>query len=696
LPESSSEIDVVGRARPWLSYVLAAVCALGFLLGQHHARGIRSAAETDRAEAEAYFREHPYLEVAALVTRGFGPGEIERLRYEFREERDSRGAPEIPGGVQRRLQERLDRLVDRALAKLDGLPSQKLGLRSSERETLHFFTHAFVHAGWLHAAGNLALLLAFGFFLEGAWRQALFAGFAATAIGVSAAGFLVGNPGLEAPLIGTSGLLAAMAGAFAFRFGRTRSENGYLPLLAITAIWLLAPIQFGHEWSIARELDPSGGAPGASLWSLGAGFGFGVAAAVLNHFLQLEATGISVREKQATRVNKAAVDRALQVRNAGRPEEAFTLLTNALRRAPDDHEAALALCDVAFDLQRPHAAIAAMTTAIREELRRGHSEAAVAHWLELERRGLELRAEPALMIRIALHLRDAGKSDSAVSALQGALAQGAEADQTVVASRVARAARDLDAGIAEDAAWRALGSVELEIEERQALEHLLGDLYRAGRMPSALRSMARREAAAPSAREEAPTEAQRIPEPEQWEDPELLLDDEESDPELPPRPKPIDLDLETRTLTVVAANPLEFESDALLIEAVGSQKRVPYQRIQAVSVAAVDGLGERTVILIDLIPNWTASEEPLRVIRLRSDRFDPRRLSGAEGNALDAVRAFVELLLERCGATPLPDLRSAKGLPFVAFADLASYHRGVLMADLEAGSAFEWSEDQES
>jgi hypothetical protein len=100
------------------------------------------------------------------------------------------------------------------------------------------------------------------------------------------------------------------------------------------------------------------------------------------------------------------------------------------------------------------------------------------------------------------------------------------------------------------------------------------------------------------------------------------------------------------------------------------------------------------VLLIDLILNWMSlADEPLRIIRLRGDRFDPRKLASEHAAPVDALRAVVEKLLRASRATPLPDLQSAKGLPFAGFDDLETYHRDVLMVDVESAEPYAWTQD---
>jgi hypothetical protein len=151
------------------------------------------------------------------------------------------------------------------------------------------------------------------------------------------------------------------------------------------------------------------------------------------------------------------------------------------------------------------------------------------------------------------------------------------------------------------------------------------------------------------------------------------------------RPAPIDLEITSRELRVVRAQPSEFVEDGLVIEIEGGEKRkIDFERIGAVSVVAVDGLAPNFVIVVDLVLNWMSEPpDPIRVIRMRGDRFDPRRFSPGHDSPLDAMRVFTVRLLERSNATALPDTRSVQGAPFASFTDLASYHRTVLSVEEE-------------
>jgi hypothetical protein len=119
------------------------------------------------------------------------------------------------------------------------------------------------------------------------------------------------------------------------------------------------------------------------------------------------------------------------------------------------------------------------------------------------RDGIPDKADPSLLIHMALLLRAADRRVEAVRALSCALERSDERENHVIAARIARAARGLDPGVTEVAAWRALGSIELALPERQALENLIAEvLESAGWQPTLTYTPPRRRANA------------RAPEPE--------------------------------------------------------------------------------------------------------------------------------------------------------------------------------------
>jgi len=363
--------------------------------------------------------------------------------------------------------------------------------------------------------------------------------------------------------------------------------------------------------------------------------------------------------------------------------------------------------DVALELGRPSDAAEAMLHIIRDEVRR-NVPSAVDHWLDLAGRGLHGDAEPALLIHVALMLNEAERRSEAMDALKTALEIAAETKSPEIAARVARAAKTLDRGFTEAAAWHALGSMDLAYKDRQSLEALLGELHREEPeppSPSASRDDSG-SASGPAFSSDLSDSSPRVEDHSpRWEDPERLgavgshreeplssvgaSGEGASAPAAIVRPAPIDLELTSRSLRVVRAQPSEMLEDGLVIEIEsGGKHTIGFDRVDAVSVVAVDDLGSKFVIVIDLVLNWMSeSPEPLKVIRMRGDLFDPRQFLPGRDSELGAMRLFTALLHKRCNATALPDIQSVQGTPFASFSDLASYHRTVLSVEDEVVEA---------
>jgi membrane associated rhomboid family serine protease len=138
-----------------------------------------------------------------------------------------------------------------------------------------------------------------------------------------------------------------------------------------------------------------------------------------------------------------------------------------------------------------------------------------------------------------------------------------------------------------------------------------------------------------------------------------------------------------RKLKLVEGSPLSVTDGVLDVEIKGKGKsRVPFDRVDAVAVAAVAGLSEKPVLIIDLVLNWmSVGDEPLKVIRLYSNRFNPKRLSPDAASPLAALQAFAAELMQRSGATPLPGADAVSGNPFASYPSLDAYQREVLMAE---------------
>jgi membrane associated rhomboid family serine protease len=163
---------------------------------------------------------------------------------------------------------------------------------------------------------------------------------------------------------------------------------------------------------------------------------------------------------------------------------------------------------------------------------------------------------------------------------------------------------------------------------------------------------------------------------------ELLLEDESEIP------------LPLRSAKILEGVPVGIGEEALEVDIQGRGRgRIPYERIEALAVAAVSGLSARPVLVMDLILNWKAdSGEPFKLIRITANRFDPLPLSPGAGSPLQALKDTIATVQQRSGATCLPDPASILGSPFRRFESLAEYEAEVLGIGAQPGLSSESSE----
>jgi hypothetical protein len=142
-------------------------------------------------------------------------------------------------------------------------------------------TSAFVHDGWLHLLGNMLFLWLAGAALEDRWGRTRFLAFYAAGAVVSALGFSLTHHGDVANLIGASGAVSALMGAFLVFFARTQIHFVYW--IGISAGRFDATASVALPLWLAEQLFYAKFAGGSNVAFTAhiAGFVFGVVVAVI-------------------------------------------------------------------------------------------------------------------------------------------------------------------------------------------------------------------------------------------------------------------------------------------------------------------------------------------------------------------------------------------------------------------------------
>jgi membrane associated rhomboid family serine protease len=131
---------------------------------------------------------------------------------------------QVRAHIEQRLQQAEDSDERDVGELLDQLPWVRYGYRTGSGVSWRLITSAFVHADWLHLIGNMFFLWLVGAALEDRWgrvRLALFYLFGAIA---SALVFSAHHEGSPTILIGASGAISALLGAFLVCFARMQIQ----------------------------------------------------------------------------------------------------------------------------------------------------------------------------------------------------------------------------------------------------------------------------------------------------------------------------------------------------------------------------------------------------------------------------------------------------------------------------------------
>ncbi|MDH2325824.1 rhomboid family intramembrane serine protease [Cereibacter sp. SYSU M97828] len=145
-----------------------------------------------------------------------------------------------------------------------------------------FVTSMFLHGGWMHLIGNMLFLWIFGDNLEERFGRARYLGFY-LASGL-AAGLLqvASDPGSTVPMVGASGAIAGVMGAYLLLFPRAKVDIlliliVFFKVFSIPA-WIMLGLWFGLQ--VFNGLTVPSDMGGVAYWAHAGGFVAGMAMAV--------------------------------------------------------------------------------------------------------------------------------------------------------------------------------------------------------------------------------------------------------------------------------------------------------------------------------------------------------------------------------------------------------------------------------
>jgi membrane associated rhomboid family serine protease len=370
------ENNVVRRI-PYVSFTLIGVNILFHLLLLLGVTGrIEREVEERFEDAVEYALDHPYLEVPERLWRYAGPQAEAYLR-------ESRQEPEGDQVLRREEeQQELQAYADKLDAAVRRLPAWRMGFIPAEPRTVALLTSLFVHAGWLHLLGNMLFLFMSGPFIEDLYGRTLFA-LLYVASGIAATlTFKAQHPDSVIPLVGASGAIAGIMGAFLIRLGTSRIRLLVIPIpllwmfrfKALVPAFVVLPLWFGEQIWYAST---TGRGAGVAWWAHIGGFMAGVLAALAIRLSRAEEVWINPAiEKDITLTQNPGLERAVDARTAGDVQTARREISRVLAAEPGNVDAWTEAYEVGVAARDPELAGRAAQRLLELHLRQGDRDLA--------------------------------------------------------------------------------------------------------------------------------------------------------------------------------------------------------------------------------------------------------------------------------------------------------------------------------
>jgi membrane associated rhomboid family serine protease len=689
---------------PWVTIVLLVANVLVFLLTNQVVQ--QQATETrQRLQGVArYAAEHPYLRL---------PPEIQHAVPSAPPKSD------LDPDMVAQQQAKLDAMWEEFKSAASPGVFRTYGYIPAKPSLLALFTSMFLHAGWMHLLSNMLFLWLAGASLEDRWGR-LFYLLLYLAGGVVAALIHAAmNPQSAIPMVGASGAISGLMGAFLVRLAATRIRFFYwflvvrgtflMPAYVALPLWLL------QQFAMAR----SGAAGRIAVWAHIGGFIFGALVAGLVKLSDFEknilAPAIAKRTSWSPSEQLTSALGKLDRNDAdGSIQDLVALLT----RSPNSIEGRAAL--VAAYTQKGDTAAAGRESArlvsayvvgrdldgalaALEEHRRAHPDVPVAMrslltlaaHREKESRHREaadlyhkaIQAWPddpllpkALIAYGRLMLEVFQQPADTLAILEGALANPRTTPEfRRAAEELMAAARRAGAAVG-DRTEPAAAPAEFEATSLTApvsVPALEGPIS----SPGVATLSQEMESAAAGLQPEARRGAEPVAEPTEPAATQLTLEGPALEPPADVEPEPV----RAWKLAPAPMRAIAVETRGLRLQSLaGKVGQLPWQSVVAVAVAriGVPAPADQSVegLILDLVmaPQATGAEDVVRCVRLTATELAIPQLQ-AEASPVRGFQRLVATILKATGASPYPTREDCVGLRgFPAFSDADSYETALL------------------
>lgn len=673
------------RRKPWISFLLIGLCCVIHIFTYVAVKEWQPEFRDRILELGEYYVTHPYLKLSPEIERVIFGSEL--LKEKIQEYLKEHGKEETSPFASEVEQAKLKRLEGYLIKTIEKGPFKKWGVTASDLSFSSLITYMFLHTGLLHLLGNMYILYLTGPFIEDIWGRPVFAVFYLLSGIVSALLYSLTFSQAVVPVIGASGAIAGLMGAFLIKYWKTRIlffnilffwvkkwRMFTAPAWLMLPLWLLFQILGAKLMSVLRMYSGGPVAYWAHIW----GFIFGVAVAVGMKFFRFEEKFSKrqlIKDSFADE-NYLIYEEAMEFIGRGEKGRAYGMLLEAAREAPTHPEVVHALWKLSLEFGKEREAAGFLVKLIGQEVKDGHLDTALLHFRELRERFPDGSVDidnhsKVFLAEYMIDIRELKEGEALVRAIIDQIDPNfSVADLVYFVHVVLKLDLKRDLALAGIVIPHALRHPGVPLEKKEEFKEKLYKTPSPGKAPVKKEAPetveVRSEGVTPRAGElDVPEVSEKDFDTQELPSFDTLLDEVELIPAPPPEAESIEILTEVLPrgqLVVTPAVPVGLEGATLLLEMERrSRKELPLEEVHSVSVVKIVSGSERPYFLIDLfLGDPEAEKSEVRTIRFTSKVFDPRRLVPGAAGPMEAFRIFMSILLKLSKAIPYPDLESVR------------------------------------
>lgn len=336
--------DAVLEGRAYVTYGLIALNVLMFVLFCiQTSNSERHKLIVSWRSTTSFLRERPYLHVPRYIVHLMPQDLRQRVPVANRTANAWDVAHE---------QGQLNEMASELQKRYEAIPDVRMAYVPVVASSSSLLTSMFLHAGLLHLLGNMLFLFATAPFVEDAFGKPMFIVLYLSGGVVATLAFAARAPESVIPLVGASGAIAAVMGAYLVCFYRSRMEFLFIPFL-LTPQWhyrfTMPAVVFMPLWFLEQVAAiPSEGDSGVAVTAHVAGFGYGFLFALAFGLVRYLAGLTSMTARPASSMRKVRLADVQKCLDRGELERAQLQVTAFLTREPLNREALRLALDVAL------------------------------------------------------------------------------------------------------------------------------------------------------------------------------------------------------------------------------------------------------------------------------------------------------------------------------------------------------------